>query len=921
MLASRFLCAVVLSGVGASLVGGDSAPAAELPEANGEVILEAQPWPQRPGPRQITAYLHYPGGKLQNVTAETGLMLTLHNWGGTRCVGTADPQVLAEQLNVVAVCVDYLQSGKQAAVEDPEPYDFGYLQALDALRALHCVFDGLTQQGVPFASDRIFATGGSGGGNVTLMANKLAPRTFTCIIDMCGMARLSDDIAFNHPGGSSLNARYSSNPLSADFLSPDAQELRFIGNPWHLAAQKQRGATTKIIVVHGTTDATCPIEDAREMVANMQATGLDVEPHFLQEQDLDGKVFTSTGHPLGNRTEIVLKVAGDYLRPDSPRRLRRPGPTDFERRDAIHYPTSGGEFVISYAQGFPVGTFIPQPRQLELSAEVRERALLILRDALRGDEFWPAMHAAEGLTLAGHGTQVIEFLEPKLPLEQDDQRRCGLARELVRAGQRDRAAIMLAMLASENPHGHIHAAESLYKVDVIGDGNALRQAFERADNIKLKIMSAAALARCGDLKSLAWLREQLAADDQETMQLAAWVLGRIGDRSDCPQLRKNLARAAQPIIRAYQEHALAMLGDEEGLAALRKNLTDADPLIRTYAANFAGDARALSVAEDLQPLLEDENLDARVRAAQALLFLAQPAPLSAGDDVSVLAYETSAAHPRLTEGSIIELSDGSLLYATTQFAGDGSDFAAARIVARQSQDGGQTWGPIRVLQESTGRLNVMSVTLRRLAPPAPAGTLAMFYLEKNAFDNLQVFVKFSHDEGATFGDAVPVTTEPGYHVLNNDRITQLSTGRLLAPVATTADVQKVNHFVSLCWLSDDGGQTWRKAAGAVDQPQRGAMEPEVIELRDGRVLMIMRTQMGCIATAHSSDGGETWNEQGQLDLKAPEAPATLRRIPATGDLLLIWNNTFQAGAGHGGARTPLTAAISSDEGQIGRAHV
>ena len=44
--------------------------------------------------------------------------------------------------DVVAIGVDYLQSGRQASIEDPEPYDFGWLQALDALRALHFVFDG-----------------------------------------------------------------------------------------------------------------------------------------------------------------------------------------------------------------------------------------------------------------------------------------------------------------------------------------------------------------------------------------------------------------------------------------------------------------------------------------------------------------------------------------------------------------------------------------------------------------------------------------------------------------------------------------------------------------------------------------------------------------------------------------------------------
>ena len=101
-------------------------------------------------------------------------------------------------------------------------------------------------------------------------------------------------------------------------------------------------------------------------------------------------------------------------------------------------------------------------------------------------------------------------------------------------------------------------------------------------------------------------------------------------------------------------------------------------------------------------------------------------------------------------------------------------------------------------------------------------------------------------------------------------------------------------------------------------PKRGAMEPEVVELKDGRVLMIVRTQLGIIAAVRSSDGGETWGAPVSLDVKAPEAPATLRRIPSTGDLLLIWNNTYTAGAGHGGKRTPLTAAISSDEGMVWR---
>src|SRR6476469_9158484 len=81
-----------------------------LPEADALVTLPAQEWPLRPGPRTIEVAIHYPGGRLDAINSKTGLMLSLHNWGGTRSVGTANPVELARRYNVVALCVDYLQS-------------------------------------------------------------------------------------------------------------------------------------------------------------------------------------------------------------------------------------------------------------------------------------------------------------------------------------------------------------------------------------------------------------------------------------------------------------------------------------------------------------------------------------------------------------------------------------------------------------------------------------------------------------------------------------------------------------------------------------------------------------------------------------------------------------------------------------------
>ncbi|HYH67756.1 MAG TPA: DUF2920 family protein [Urbifossiella sp.] len=329
-----------------------------LPERDGAVEVPAQEWPLRPGPRTVRVSVHYPTGRLDGVGPATGLMLTLHNWGGTDCAGTADPRELAAKLDVVAVCVNYLQSGKADAIDGPEPYDFGYLQALDALRALHWLQDGLTKRGRPLAPARTFAVGGSGGGNVALMANKLAPRTFACVVDVCGMAKLTDDIAFNLPGGSDLNARYSRDPASKNHLTLDHQELRYVGHPDHAAEMKRLGASAKVIVVHGADDATCPVADAEEMVFWMRRAGLDVEPHWVTKQSLDA-VFTGSGHALGDRTRIVLRVAGKYLAPGGKDALARPGKSDFERREYVRYRTTGGAFVVSYAAGYPVGRFEP----------------------------------------------------------------------------------------------------------------------------------------------------------------------------------------------------------------------------------------------------------------------------------------------------------------------------------------------------------------------------------------------------------------------------------------------------------------------------------------------------------------------------------------------------------------------------------
>lgn len=264
---------------------------------------------------------------------------------------------------------------------------------------------------------------------------------------------------------------------------------------------------------------------------------------------------------------------------------------------------------------------------MTLSPETRTKALSILREALALDDpekFWVSMHAAEGLTLGGYGAEIIPVLEPKLSTEKDGQRLCGLARELVRAGKRERVGVLTEVLRREDPYGHTHAAESLYKVIEVGDAVLMRERFEHGGDIKLRLMAAAALARKdGDAAAYTFIRECRDGKDPEGLQIAAWILGIIGDKSDIEPLRKRLADAPTPVIRGYVVNALAVLGDPDGLAMLTRDLDDEDPMIRTYAATFAGDAKAYSTQARLEAMLDDPFADARVRAAQTLLQLSR----------------------------------------------------------------------------------------------------------------------------------------------------------------------------------------------------------------------------------------------------------------------------------------------------------
>ena len=287
-----------------------------------------------------------------------------------------------------------------------------------------------------------------------------------------------------------------------------------------------------------------------------------------------------------------------------------------------------------------------------------------------------------------------------------------------------------------------------------------------------------------------------------------------------------------------------------------------------------------------------------------------------------LLLSPSAGNGRNSEGDFVQLKDGRWLFIYTHFSGT-ADHASAFLASRESTDGGRTWSNSdQVVVPNEGGFNVMSVSLLRLK----SGEIALFYLRKNSLTDCRPVLRLSRDEAKTWSAPIEcITDEIGYYVVNNNRVIQLKNGRLVIPAAMHRFRDKALHPGQIVtYLSDDLGRTWKRSSSvlkSVDNQgeQINFMEPGVVEVKKKHLLMTIRTKLGCQYFSESKDNGETWSEPKATDIFSPESPATLAKIPSTGDLLLVWNDHCDKPEAYRQSRppirTPFAAAISKNGGR------
>ncbi|HSF46005.1 MAG TPA: sialidase family protein, partial [Chitinophagaceae bacterium] len=97
----------------------------------------------------------------------------------------------------------------------------------------------------------------------------------------------------------------------------------------------------------------------------------------------------------------------------------------------------------------------------------------------------------------------------------------------------------------------------------------------------------------------------------------------------------------------------------------------------------------------------------------------------------------------------------------------------------------------------------------------------------------------------------------------------------------------------------------------------GAVEPVAIELNDGRIWMLIRTNKGYLYESFSHDSGKSWDEAKQTSFISSDSPASFLRL-SNGEIVLFLNSDQRYDDKRSyanGGREALQAALSKDETQ------
>ena len=285
-----------------------------------------------------------------------------------------------------------------------------------------------------------------------------------------------------------------------------------------------------------------------------------------------------------------------------------------------------------------------------------------------------------------------------------------------------------------------------------------------------------------------------------------------------------------------------------------------------------------------------------VELTNVLFTMLAALPMASSADATEEAWH----HPRCKRlplakfGPFIELNDGRLM----TFDG---------ICSWVSENEGKTWSKTHVIFKRTAGKPYKLI--RGALIKTQKGTIVLVYQDctKWGWDNVarepyadarvDLWAVRRTDGGQSWEAPRKICEHDSEPVadLETMDIIQTRSGHLVLPFQTV--LHHPGRWACRTYVSADDGKTWERSnlidlRGAGNHG--GAFEPTVAELSDGRVLMLIRTNLDRFWRAYSSDHGLSWRVVEPSQIDASTAPGYLTRL-MSGRLMLGWNRLYPEG--------------------------
>ncbi|MBQ9873291.1 MAG: exo-alpha-sialidase [Thermoguttaceae bacterium] len=144
----------------------------------------------------------------------------------------------------------------------------------------------------------------------------------------------------------------------------------------------------------------------------------------------------------------------------------------------------------------------------------------------------------------------------------------------------------------------------------------------------------------------------------------------------------------------------------------------------------------------------------------------------------------------------------------------------------------------------------------------------------------------SEDNGRTWSEPVALQRD---WVGALRAMTTLESGRI---VLAAMAIEPWHHNIPV-YYSDDQGRSWTKTQtidmkGSKINDHDGAMEPKILQKKDGSIYMLIRTTRGVFYRSISKDEGVTWSEPEPTGIENNNSFGELAKL-SDGRWVLVWN--------------------------------